>query len=86
MTRTNVTDLRPKVDTTSIFYVKYLGLASAKDGKKYLNIILSDATGDLESRIWNNAEEIFAKPDVDGGLIGGASLDAKSFAAIANAI
>ncbi|WP_282089104.1 triose-phosphate isomerase [Aquimarina algiphila] len=33
-----------------------------------------------------NAEEIFAKPDVDGGLIGGASLDAKSFAAIANAI
>ncbi len=34
----------------------------------------------------NNAEEIFAKPDVDGGLIGGASLDAQSFAAIANAI
>lgn len=33
-----------------------------------------------------NAEEIFAKPDVDGGLIGGASLDAKSFAAIVNAI
>ncbi len=34
----------------------------------------------------NNAEEIFAKPDVDGGLIGGASLDAESFAAIAKAI
>ncbi|MDY8134368.1 triose-phosphate isomerase [Aquimarina sp. 2201CG5-10] len=34
----------------------------------------------------NNAEEIFAKPDVDGGLIGGASLDAESFLAIANAI
>ncbi len=34
----------------------------------------------------NNAEEIFAKPDVDGGLIGGAALDAESFAAIANAI
>lgn len=61
MTRINVADLRPKVDSTSIFYVKYLGLASAKDGKKYLNIILSDATGDLESRIWNNAEDIFSK-------------------------
>ncbi|MEW7292383.1 triose-phosphate isomerase [Aquimarina sp. 2304DJ70-9] len=34
----------------------------------------------------NNAEEIFAKPDVDGGLIGGAALDADSFEAIAKAI
>ena len=32
-----------------------------------------------------NAEEIFGKPDVDGGLIGGASLQADSFMAIANA-
>jgi len=31
-----------------------------------------------------NAKEIFAKPDVDGGLIGGASLDAESFISIAN--
>ncbi|GAA4271253.1 triose-phosphate isomerase [Aquimarina gracilis] len=34
----------------------------------------------------NNAKEIFAKPDVDGGLIGGASLDAESFGTIAKAI
>ncbi|GAL75051.1 triosephosphate isomerase [Nonlabens ulvanivorans] len=33
----------------------------------------------------SNAAEIFAKPDVDGGLVGGASLDAKSFLAIADA-
>jgi triosephosphate isomerase len=32
-----------------------------------------------------NAPELFAMPDVDGGLIGGASLDAKGFAAIARA-
>jgi len=32
-----------------------------------------------------NAREIFAKPDVDGGLIGGASLKADSFLAIAEA-
>ena len=32
-----------------------------------------------------NAGEIFGKPDVDGGLIGGASLKAESFAAIINA-
>ena len=33
-----------------------------------------------------NAEEIFSKPDVDGGLIGGASLKAEDFAAIIKAI
>ena len=33
-----------------------------------------------------NAEEIFSKPDVDGGLIGGASLVADDFVAIISAI
>lgn len=33
-----------------------------------------------------NAEEIFSKPDVDGGLIGGASLKAKDFTAIVKSI
>lgn len=32
-----------------------------------------------------NAKDIFAKPDVDGGLIGGASLSADDFVAIVNA-
>lgn len=34
----------------------------------------------------NNAEEIFSKPDVDGGLIGGASLNADDFVEIIKAI
>ena len=33
----------------------------------------------------SNASELFANPDVDGGLIGGASLKAEDFLAIANA-
>ena len=33
----------------------------------------------------SNAKEIFSKPDVDGGLIGGASLDAASFMGIVEA-
>lgn len=33
-----------------------------------------------------NAKEIFSKPDVDGGLIGGAALKASDFVAIASAI
>jgi triosephosphate isomerase len=34
----------------------------------------------------DNAKEIFSKPDVDGGLIGGAALNATDFVAIVNAI
>jgi len=33
----------------------------------------------------NNASDLLAQPDIDGGLIGGASLDAESFAAIVDA-
>ena len=32
-----------------------------------------------------NAKELLAQKDIDGGLIGGASLEAKSFAAIVRA-
>jgi triosephosphate isomerase len=33
----------------------------------------------------SNAAELFAQPDVDGGLIGGASLEADSFVKIVDA-
>lgn len=33
----------------------------------------------------NNARDLFAMPDIDGGLVGGASLDAKEFFAICRA-
>tara|TARA_Y100000768_G_scaffold336860_1_gene278739 strand:- start:23245 stop:24408 length:1164 start_codon:yes stop_codon:yes gene_type:complete len=61
MTRLSVSQLKPKQDVESIFLVKYINLMTAKDGKKYLNVILSDATGDLESRVWVNAEEVYDK-------------------------
>jgi triosephosphate isomerase len=32
----------------------------------------------------DNASELFSQPDVDGGLVGGASLKAADFLAIAN--
>ena len=34
----------------------------------------------------SNAKELFASPDVDGGLVGGASLQAEEFSAIINAL
>jgi triosephosphate isomerase len=33
----------------------------------------------------SNAQELFSQPDIDGGLIGGASLKAPDFLAIINA-
>ena len=33
----------------------------------------------------DNAAELFSQPDIDGGLIGGAALDAASFLAICQA-
>jgi triosephosphate isomerase len=34
----------------------------------------------------SNAKELFSKPDVDGGLVGGASLQADDFAQIIAAL
>lgn len=57
--RVQICDLVPKEQIKSVYFVKYIALMEAKDGKKYLNLIFSDGSGDLESRAWNNAEEIF---------------------------
>lgn len=58
MNRVNICDLLPKQSIESTFLVKHIAVMEAKDGKKYLNVILSDSTGDLESRAWNDAEKI----------------------------
>tara|TARA_R110002126_G_scaffold291063_2_gene450230 strand:+ start:32968 stop:33726 length:759 start_codon:yes stop_codon:yes gene_type:complete len=56
-------------------------------GKKYTHEIADNLSilygGSVKP---SNAEEIFSKPDVDGGLIGGASLNAEDFSAIIKAI
>lgn len=57
--RINIEDLKPKDEISSIYLVKYISLQEAKDKKKYLNIILCDATGEVEGRAWANAEGIF---------------------------
>lgn len=53
-----ICNLGTKEDVESVFVVKYIQIAKAKDGKSYLNIILSDASGDLEARMWNEADQI----------------------------
>ena len=56
-------------------------------GKRYGNDIASQVSilygGSVKA---SNAGEIFGSPDVDGGLVGGASLVAKDFIQIINAL
>ncbi|WP_338733232.1 triose-phosphate isomerase [Mangrovimonas cancribranchiae] len=55
---------------------------AAKYGNEVANAVSILYGGSVKP---NNAKEIFSKPDVDGGLIGGASLKAQDFYAIVNA-
>jgi 3'-5' exoribonuclease len=58
MTKLFVADLHGKEEIESVFSVKIFNTMEGKDGRKYFNIILSDATGDLESRLWQYSEEV----------------------------
>lgn len=59
------------------FIRKTLGLKFGKDVADSISILYGGSCKP------SNAEEIFARPDVDGGLIGGASLVADDFISIA---
>jgi triosephosphate isomerase len=56
---------------------------AAKYGKEVADNISILYGGSVKA---NNAKEIFSQPDVDGGLVGGASLNADEFAAIINSL
>lgn len=71
--------------------------ASAEQAQEmhgFIRGLLSDDLGDTAEQIRliyggsvkaANAKELFAQADIDGGLVGGAALDAQEFAAIVNA-
>ncbi|MFZ1528177.1 MAG: triose-phosphate isomerase [Ferruginibacter sp.] len=56
---------------------------AAKYGQDIANTVSILYGGSVKAA---NAADIFGKPDVDGGLVGGASLQATEFAAIINAL
>jgi triosephosphate isomerase len=67
----------------------------AQEAISFIRALVKDRDGDASERIRilyggsvspDNAAELLALPDVDGALVGGASLDADSFAAIVAAV
>ena len=44
------------MELKELFLVKYIAEGHGRDGKGYLNVILSDKTGQVEARMWSNYE------------------------------
>ena len=69
----------PEQAQDAIAFVRALVQGFDKDAGNQVRVLYG---GSMKA---DNAPEILAQPDVDGGLIGGASLDADAFAAIVEA-
>ena len=65
MTKIFVKDIHDRDLVTSVFLVKEKITAMAKNGKPYLTIRLMDKTGEIEGRVWDNADEVAASFDRD---------------------
>jgi 3'-5' exoribonuclease len=64
-----IADLQGKEEIESSFLVKIFNTMEGKDGKKYFNIILTDASGDLEARLWHYDAEV-EKTVTKGSFVG----------------
>ena len=60
-----VADLAPDTSITSFFLVCEKELRSTREGKPFLRLELSDRSGSIEARIWENAEHVLATFDRD---------------------
>lgn len=47
-----VNELKEKMEFEGMFLVKVINLHLDKNGKAYLNLVLKDKTGEVESRVW----------------------------------
>lgn len=62
-----INELKPDAPIKAVFLCKKKVLKKTKDDKPYLEITLSDKTGKIEARAWENAEEfnkIFSEGDI----------------------
>jgi len=55
-----VRDLQDKQIFHSVFLVRDKSVLSGKNGKSYISLFLADSSGSIDSRIWDNVEQINA--------------------------
>jgi 3'-5' exoribonuclease len=65
LTKIFVKDIHDRDLVTSVFLVKDKITAMAKNGKPYLTIRLMDKSGEIEGRVWDNADEVAETFDKD---------------------
>lgn len=58
MEKTFISDLQDKQVVTSTFLAKNKVLLRDKKGKSYLSFLLSDSTGEVDAKTWDNVEQI----------------------------
>ncbi len=58
---TFVKDLAKGDDLNDLFYVKYIAVMEARDGRQYLNMVIADSSGDVEARKWTGASHVADK-------------------------
>lgn len=58
MKRRNIEELREQDLADGVYLIAKKSLATTKHGKPYLKVRLQDRTGELEARVWDNADQI----------------------------
>jgi len=53
-----IKDIRAEDDIKGCYLVKQKRLGITKVGKSYLNLVLADRTGELEAKVWDNADQL----------------------------
>lgn len=53
-----IRDFKPKEAVETLVLVKHIARVEARDGKSYLNAVLSDSSGDVEARKWQGVERV----------------------------
>ncbi len=53
-----VSELQPNQVVTGVFLVQHKDVRQKKSGEPYLSLVLSDRTGDLDAKMWDNAAEV----------------------------
>jgi len=54
----NIRDIQDGQKVVGVFLVKSMTCAETKAGKPYLSLTLMDASGEIEARVWENAEQL----------------------------
>ena len=53
-----IKDIKEEDDIKGCYLVKQKRLGTTKGGKPYLNLVLADRTGELDAKVWDNADQL----------------------------